>query len=86
MSAIVSTEVTALPIRWLRIPDAIRYSGLSRSLLYQLIADGSLRSICIRRRGSLRGARVLSAESIDEFLERHVDERKKQAQAAAEVG
>jgi hypothetical protein len=83
LNAFKSTEVTPLPVRWLRIPDAVRYSGLSRSLLYELIGEGAIRSICIRRKGALRGARVISVESIDLFLERYADERKIHKQEAA---
>jgi hypothetical protein len=74
MNVLSSTEITSLPIKWLRVPGAVRYSGFSRSLLYQLIAEGKIRSVCIRKRGSLRGVRIISAESIDTFLENSTEE------------
>jgi Helix-turn-helix domain len=64
-----STEVTALPVKWLRIPAACAYSGMSRAKLYQLMAEGQIKSICVRKKGNVRGLRLLSAESIDAFLE-----------------
>jgi hypothetical protein len=39
--------VTLAP-RWLRVPGAVKYSGLSRSKLYELLSDGRIRSICVR--------------------------------------
>ena len=56
--------------RWLRIPSAVKYSGLSRSRLYELLAQGRIRSICLRsRRDALRGVRLVDKESIDLFME-----------------
>ena len=56
--------------RWLRIPSAVKYSGLSRSRLYELLAKGRIRSICLRsRRDALRGVRLVDRESIDLFME-----------------
>jgi hypothetical protein len=60
---------TTLPVRWLRVPAACRYSGLSRSLLYRLIGEGKIKSVALRDRNKLRGIRLIAAESIDRFLE-----------------
>jgi hypothetical protein len=55
--------------RWLRIPSSVKYSGLSRSLLYELVRDGKIRSICLKsRKGAARGVRLLDRESIDRFM------------------
>jgi len=67
-------ETTTVPIRWLRVPGAVAYSGLSRSLLYRLMAEGRIKSICVRNKGNIRGARVLSVDSIDAFLESCTEE------------
>jgi len=56
--------------RWLRIPSAVKYSGLSRSRLYGLLAQGRIRSICLKsHNGALRGVRLVDRESIDLFME-----------------
>ena len=39
--------VTLAP-RWLRVPGAVKYSGLSGSKLYEFLSDGRIRSICVR--------------------------------------
>jgi len=63
-----SGPVTLNP-RWLRIPAAVRYSGLSRSRLYELISEGKIRSICLKsNKGAERGVRLLDRESIDTFM------------------
>jgi len=63
--------VTLAP-RWLRVPGAVKYSGLSRSKLYELLSDGKIRSICVRsQKGAQRGVRLIDRESIDSFMESH---------------
>ena len=59
-----------LTARWLRVPGAVKYSGLSRSKLYELLSDGRIRSICVRsQKGAQRGVRLIDRESIDSFME-----------------
>ena len=63
-----SGPVTLNP-RWLRVPAAVKYSGVSRSLLYKLLAEGKIRSICLRaNKQTLRGVRLIDRESIDRFM------------------
>jgi hypothetical protein len=69
-----SLEVTTLPIKWLRIPAACAYNGMSRAKLYQLLAEGQIKSICVRKKGNVRGLRLFSADSIDTFLESCTEE------------
>jgi hypothetical protein len=54
---------------WLRIPEAVRVFGISRSSLYEMIAAGSIKSTVLRKRGALRGIRILSFDSLAEFCE-----------------
>ena len=63
-----SGPVTLNP-RWLRIPAAVKYSGLSRSRLYELLSEGKIRSICLKsHKGAERGIRLLDRESVDSFM------------------
>jgi len=63
-----SGPVTLNP-RWLRIPAAVKYSGVSRSRLYELLSAGKIRSICLKsHKGAERGVRLLDRESIDSFM------------------
>jgi hypothetical protein len=64
------TGPVALNPRWLRIPSAVKYSGLSRSRLYELIVQRQIKSICLKsHRDALRGVRLVDRESIDMFME-----------------
>jgi hypothetical protein len=57
--------------RWLRIPAAIKYSGISRSRLFRLIHDGEIQSACLQERpGTKRGVRLIDRLSLDLLLER----------------
>src|ERR1700738_3543363 len=63
-----SGPVTLNP-RWLRIPAAVKYSGLSRSRLYELLSERKIRSICVKsHKGAERGVRLLDRESIHTFM------------------
>jgi hypothetical protein len=64
------TGPVTLSPRWLRIPSAVKYSGLSRSRLYELITEGKIKSICLKsHRDAARGVRLIDRESIDRFME-----------------
>jgi hypothetical protein len=63
-----SGPVTLNP-RWLRIPAAVKYSGLSRSRLYELLSEGRIKSVCVKsHKGAERGVRLLDRESVDSFM------------------
>ena len=42
--------------------------GIKRSLAYQLLADGVIKGVSLRRRGQLRGKRLFSVDSVRQFL------------------
>ena len=56
-------------------------SGLSRSTLYQLEKLGQIRMISLRRQGNLRGKRLISVESLRNYL-RTLDARQNPLPAA----
>lgn len=70
--------VSTIQPRWMRIIDATRYSGLSRSGIYEQIAAGGIKSVCLRRRGALRGIRLVDRESIDLFMESQLAEQEQE--------
>ena len=54
--------------RWLRIPAAVKYAGLSRSRLYELLSEGKIRSICLKsHKGAERGC-----ETSGQGVNRHI--------------
>ena len=60
------------PLRWLRVEEAARTRGISRSILYEFIRDGKVKSSLLRKKGNVRGIRLISAESLDAYIEAHV--------------
>jgi len=65
-------ESQRLMPRWLRIPHAVAYSGISRSKLYELFAEGQIRAASVHGKGSRKGIRLIDRVSLDEFLERQL--------------
>ncbi len=55
--------------KWVRIHDAVRVSGMGRSLLYQRIKEGHIRSACLRDRNKTRGIRLVNVESLNRYIE-----------------
>jgi hypothetical protein len=56
--------------RWLRIPDAVAYGGISKSQLYNFIRSGKLQTAKVRGRGDgTRGRRLVDRLSLDRLLE-----------------
>lgn len=53
---------------FLRIPDAVKFSGLSRGVLYRLISEGRLKSKSLRSKGAIRGVRLISKDAIRECI------------------
>ena len=59
---------------WLRVPVAVRLFGVCRSSLYELIAAGRIKSTCLRKRGAVRGIRLISYDSLAAYIENAVTE------------
>ena len=54
---------------WIRVTDAVRVSGMSRSKIYELIKGGKIRSFSKRERGAIRGIRLIFLDSLLEHIE-----------------
>ena len=55
---------------WMRIQTAVITYGIGRSKLYELIAEDRIKSRVLKtHRDSLRGIRLISAASLDRFIE-----------------
>ena len=62
-----SSGVVAKP-EFIRISDAVRTFALSRSAIYELIQAGAIRSVSLRKRGNLRGVRLIDYASLAAYL------------------
>ena len=60
----------SLKPEWLRVPDAVRIFAISRSALYEMIAAGTIKSTALKKRGAMRGIRIISFDSLAEYCER----------------
>lgn len=68
-----------LPV-WIRAPRKGNeyFSGFSRSKLYQVAADGKIRSVSIREPGQIKGTRLFELKSILDFIERNAANAEKE--------
>lgn len=58
---------TASKPEWVRVPEAVRMYGVGRTTLYGLISEGLIKSACIRKQGNVRGVRIISTASFDQY-------------------
>jgi hypothetical protein len=56
-------DIPGLEARW----------GIKRSLAYQLLNDGKIKGVSLRRRGALRGKRLFSVSSVRAFLREQME-------------
>jgi hypothetical protein len=50
--------------------------GIKRSLAYQLLNDGVIKGVSLRRRGAIRGKRLFSVDSVRAFLREQMEAAK----------
>ena len=65
---------TVQPV-WLRVPQAVQLTGLSRSKIYELLAAKRIRSASLRDPGQKHATRLIDRASLLAFIEAHVDPR-----------
>ena len=63
-----STVIDNQKPEWLRIPQAIALFGIGRTKLYELINSKVIKSASIRQRGQIKGTRLISFESLNDYL------------------
>jgi hypothetical protein len=59
-------DIPGLEARW----------GIKRSLAYQLLSDGKIRGVSLRRKGRLRGKRLFDVASVRAFLNSQMERTK----------
>jgi hypothetical protein len=47
--------------------------GIKRSLAYQLLSDGKIKGVSLRRRNQVRGKRLFSVDSVRAFLREQME-------------
>jgi hypothetical protein len=77
----VNANTTTAPVEpgvvgspeFIRIGDARKIFGLGRTYCYNLITDGKIRSVVLRKRGAKTGVRLLDVDSVRAFLQANFD-------------
>jgi hypothetical protein len=59
---------------WVDLPGLKSRFSIGRSAAYTLIENGDIRSICLRRRGCVKGRRLVEVQSVRELFARQLDE------------
>lgn len=54
---------------WIRPDDVRPYFGIGRTLLYQLIAEGKVKTASFRKRGQKHATRLISYDSMAAYIE-----------------
>jgi hypothetical protein len=53
---------------WLRLPDAVAYSGIGKRTLYKAITEGQVKSVCVRQNGRAKGIRLVNLQSLESWI------------------
>lgn len=53
---------------WIRPKDVPKFFGIGRSKCYELIAQGRIKSLSLRERGQRNGTRLVSYDSLANYL------------------
>jgi hypothetical protein len=60
---------------WIRPAQIPEIFGISRSVGYELIASGKIRSVALRKPGRIRGCRLISTDSLRNYLAKLAEEQ-----------
>jgi excisionase family DNA binding protein len=66
-----TTESATVQAVWLRIPQAVQLTNISRSKLYELVASGAIRSASLRNEGQRHATRLIDKAALLAFIEKH---------------
>ncbi len=64
-----TANTTTEPARYLRVEQCTNTYGLSRAWLYPLLSNNTVKSVCLRKKGNIRGLRLVLRESLEAFIE-----------------
>ncbi len=64
----MNTDVSHAAVEFVDVRGLEYRFGIRRSLAYELIKRNAIRSVSLRKRGSIRGKRLFDVQSVREFL------------------
>jgi|688.fasta_scaffold55716_8 hypothetical protein len=65
------TNTTDSLASWIRIPEAVRLTGLSRTKLYQLLGQNQIRNASLKAPGQHHATRLIDRADLLAFIDRH---------------
>jgi hypothetical protein len=69
-----------------RFRDVERLFGIKRGTVYNLIAEGHVKSVVLRRKGNITGCRLIYLKSVSDYLHRLMSEQNGQMEMENEAG
>jgi hypothetical protein len=54
---------------WMRVRQVVANYGIGRSTVFSLLKEGKIKSVNLTKRGNIRGIRLISRISLDQYLE-----------------
>lgn len=70
-----ATHKGALKPEWVRPRAAAAIFGIGRARIYELINSGKIKSVSLRERGQKHGTRLISYDSLQNYLESLMEEQ-----------
>lgn len=65
----IKLNTTSEPREWLRVNEACEYARVSKPVIYDWMNRGLIKSFSNRQRGQTKGTRLISADSLRNFIE-----------------
>jgi hypothetical protein len=65
----MSVELSSPASEWVSMVEAQKIARISRSTMYNLLNTGAIKNCSLRRPGTVRGRRLVSAPSLYSYLE-----------------
>ena len=53
---------------WVRVPEAVRLYGISKTKFFMLAKEGKITSVSLREKGQTKATRLYHAPSIDAYI------------------
>lgn len=74
----IETYDDGTPIRsqYLRVREVLKFYPLRKSMLYQLMRSGKIKSFVIKHRSAQRGIRLIDRDSLDLYLKKEAEKSK----------
>jgi hypothetical protein len=63
-----AAAITINPPEWLRVKDAVAIYRIGRTTVFSLIRTGIIRSVSLKKKGNIRGLRLISKTDFDQHL------------------